>query len=139
MQPTGRRRPTRRRGRRGDERGVSSTELAVLMPVLILLVLMPIQVGLWWHAKQAAEVAAEQAANAAQLANGTAADGQAGAAGILDHAGNLRDVTVNVTRTVDTVIVDVRGQLGFSLFPGGWSVAAHAEAPIERFVPENQR
>ena len=125
--------------RRRDERGVSSTELAVLMPVLILLVLMPVQVGLWWHAKQAAEVAAEEAVNAAQIAHATAADGQQGAAAILDHAGNLRDVTVNVTRTADTVIVDIRGQLGFSLFPGGWTVTAHAEAPIERFVPETER
>ena len=118
------------------------------MPVLILLVLMPIQVGLWWHAKPAAEVAAEEAVNAAVIANATATDGQQGAAAILDHAGNLRDVTVNVTRTADTVNVtrtadtvalDVHGQLGFSLFPGGWGVTAHAEAPIERFIPETER
>ena len=127
------------RGRFADERGVTATELAVLMPVLILLVLLPIQVGLWWHAKQAAEVAAEQAVNAAASANATSADGRHGAASILGQAGNLRDVTVSVTRTGTAVVVDVHGELGFSLFPGPWQVNAHAEGPIERFVPENER
>lgn len=109
------------------------------MPVLILLVMLPVQVGLWWHAKQAAEVAAEEAVDAAQIATATAADGEAGAAAVLSQAGNLRNVTVTVNRTADTVSVDVRGDLGFSVFPGGWSVHAHAEAPIERFVPEPER
>lgn len=109
------------------------------MPVLILLVMLPVQVGLWWHAKQAAEVAAEEAVDAAQIATATAADGEAGAAAILSRAGNLRNVTVTVNRTADTVTVDVRGDLGFSVFPGGWNVHAHAEAPIERFVPEPER
>ena len=109
------------------------------MPVLILLVLTPVQVGLWWHGKQAAEVAAEEAANAAVVANATLADGQQAAAAILDHAGNLRDVTVHVTRTEATVTVEVHGQLGFSLFPGGWDVTARVEAPTERFIPETER
>ena len=49
------------------ERGAAATELAVLMPVLIMLVLIPVQVGLWWHAKQAAETAADEALDAATL------------------------------------------------------------------------
>ena len=129
----------RRRAARPRERAVTSTELAVLMPVLILLVLLPVQVGLWWHAKQAAETAAEEAVDAAKIAGATTDDGRAGAAAILDHSGNLHNVTVTVNRSANTVTVDVRGDLGFSLFPGGWGVSAHAEAPIERFVPETER
>lgn len=109
------------------------------MPVLILLVMLPVQVGLWWHAKHAAEVAAEEAVNAAQVATATPGDGEAGAAAILSQAGNLRNVTVTVNRSVDTVTVDVRGDLGFSVFPGGWGVHARAQAPIERFIPETER
>ncbi|MCC6438853.1 MAG: pilus assembly protein [Acidimicrobiales bacterium] len=111
----------------------------MLMPVLILLVMLPVQVGLWWHAKQAAEVAAEEAVDAAKIATATTADGEAGAAAILSQAGNLRNVTVTVSRTAETVTVDVQGELGFSVFPGGWSVHAHAEAPVERFIPEPER
>ncbi|MEZ5233405.1 MAG: TadE family protein [Acidimicrobiia bacterium] len=128
-----------RRPRVRGEGGATSTELAVLMPVLILLVMLPVQVGLWWHAKQAAEVAAEEAVDAAKIATATTADGEAGAAAILSQAGNLRNVTVTVSRTAETVTVDVQGELGFSVFPGGWSVHAHAEAPVERFIPEPER
>lgn len=121
------------------EGGATSTELAVLMPVLIVLVMLLVQVGLWWHAKQAAEVAAEEAVDAAKFATATTADGEAGAAAILSQAGNLRNVTVTVNRGAEAVTVDIQGDLGFSVFPGGWSVRAHAEAPIERFIPEPER
>lgn len=109
------------------------------MPVLILLVLLPVQVGLWWHAKQAAETAAEEALDAAQVDGATAADGQGGANAILGSAGNLRDVTVTVDRGPETVTVEIHGTLGFSIFPGAWTVTAQASGPVERFVPETDR
>lgn len=127
------------RSRESRERGAAATELAVLMPVLIMLVLIPVQVGLWWHAKQAAETAADEALDAAQVESATVADGQAGATAILGQAGNLENVVIDVDRSGTTVSVTVSGQLGFSIFPGPWSVAAHAEGPIERFIPVDER
>lgn len=121
------------------ERGAAATELAVLMPVLILLVLVPVQVGLWWHAKQAAETAAVEAVDAAQVQGATAADGQAGAEAILGQAGNLDRAIVNVDRTATVVNVTVTGQLSFSIFPGPWNVTAHAEGPVEQFIPADER
>lgn len=123
----------------GRDRGAAATELAVLMPVLIVLVLIPVQVGLWWHANQAAETAADEALDAAQVEFATAADGQAGARAILGQAGNLENVVIDVDRSGTTVNVSVSGNLGFSLFPGPWSVTAHAEGPIERFIPADER
>lgn len=131
--------PNRLRRLCRDDRGVSSTELAVIMPVLMLLVLMPMQVGLWWHGKQAAEVAAEHAADAAAASAAPPEAAQQGATAILGQAGNLRNVTLHVSQNGDTVAVDITGELGFSLFPGGWTVRAHAEKPIERFIPEPDR
>ena len=61
--------------RRRHEAGLTSTELAVLMPVLIALVLVPFQVALWWHAKQVADGAAREAIDAAQVVAATEADG----------------------------------------------------------------
>ena len=130
---------TRSRNRGDPERGAVATELAVLMPVLILLMLVPVQVGLWWHAKQAAQVAAEEALDAAQTLDGTAADGTAGAQAILSQAGNLSNADIDVNRATDTVIVTISGDLGFSIFPGAWSVTAHAEGPVERFIAEVDR
>ncbi len=121
------------------ERGAVATELAVLMPVLIVLVLVPVQVGLWWHGKQAAETAAEEALDAAQVASAGPAQGHAGAQAILGQAGNLNNVDITIDRTSEQVTVIVHGDLGFSIFPGSWSVTATAQGPVERFVSENDR
>lgn len=125
---------------RGDpERGAVATELAILMPVLILLTLLPVQVGLWWHAKQAAQVAAEEALDAAQPPAATRVDGIAGAEAVLGQAGNLTNASIDIERTAEEVIVTVRGDLGFSIFPGAWAVSANAQGPTERFVSEVDR
>jgi len=108
------------------------------MPVLIMLVLIPVQVGLWWHANQAAETAADEALDAAQVESATVADGRAGATAILGQAGNLENVVIDVDRSGTTVSVTVSGQLGFSIFPGPWSVTAHDQGPTERFRPEDE-
>jgi len=122
-----------------DEKGLTSTELAVLMPVLIALVLVPFQVALWWHANQIADAAAREAVDAAQVVTATADDGMRAAEWFLDAAGNLTDPEVTVTRTADTVTVEVKGRAP-RLVPGfDWRVAAHATGPIERFIPEPER
>lgn len=121
------------------EKGLTSTELAVIMPVLIALVLVPFQVALWWHAHQIADAAAREAVDAAQVATATADDGMRAAEWFLDAAGNITDPEVTVTRTTDTVSVEVTGRAP-RLVPGfGWQVTAHATGPIERFMPEPER
>ena len=122
-----------------DQRGLTSTELAVLMPVLIALVLVPFQVALWWHANQIVDAAAREAVDAAQVVTATADDGMRAAEWFLNAAGNITNPQVTVTRTVDTVSVEVTGRAP-RLVPGfDWQVAGHATGPIERFIPEPQR
>lgn len=124
---------------RQGEVGLTSTELAVLMPVVIALVLVPFQVGLWWHAKQVADGAARQAVDAAQIRDGTETDGVDAAIRFLTAAGNIEDPSVSVTRTVDTVTVEVTGRAP-RLIPGlDWQVTSEAAGPIERFIPEPER
>lgn len=122
---------------RSGEGGVTSTELAVLMPVVIALVLVPFQVGLWWHATQVAHAAAQEAVDAAQTLDGTEADGMAVATWFLDQAGHLTDTDVTVTRSDETVTAHVTGVAPRLLFD--WSVTATATGPVERFVPEPDR
>ena len=95
-----------RPSRATDDRGATTTELAVLMPAVIVVIMMIFQVAMFWHAKQAADVAAEEAVEAAQLATATAADGTAGANTILGQAGNLRNATVTVTRLPEMGVED---------------------------------
>jgi Flp pilus assembly protein TadG len=122
-----------------SETGLTSTELAVLMPVVIALVLVPFQVGLWWHAKQVADGAARQAVNAAQVEDGTETDGVDAAVRFLTAAGNIENPSVSVTRSVDTVTVEVTGRAP-RLIPGlDWQVTSQAAGPVERFIPEPDR
>ena len=128
-----------RNSKQRREVGLTSTELAVVMPILIALVLVPFQVGLWWHAKQVADGAAREAVDAAQVADATEADGRRAAQRFLDVAGNITQPEVTVTRTVDTVTVQVTGRAP-RLLPGfDWEVTARAVAPVERFIPEPDR
>lgn len=115
--------------------GVTSTEVAIVMPAMIIVILFVFQIALFWHAKQAADVAAEEAVDAAQVAAATAADGYAGADTILGQAGNLRNASVIVTRDPATGLVTatVTGQAPSIIPFGTWSVQATAQAPIEEF------
>ena len=125
--------------RRQREAGLTSTELAVVMPVLIALVLVPFQVGLWWHAKQVADAAAREGVDAAQVAAASEQDGERAARWFLDVAGNITEPRVTVTRTAETVTVEVTGRAP-RLLPGfDWRVTARAVAPVERFIPEPDR
>lgn len=123
--------------RRRREKGATSTEVAVLMPVLIALVLVPFQVGLWWHATQVANAAAQEAVDAAQVADADETDGIDAATWLLDRAGNLQGRHITVTRSADTVTAQVTGTAPRLLFD--WAVTATATAPVERFIPEPDR
>lgn len=131
--------PARSRAGQTDERGVAATEMAVLMPVLIVLVLMPMQFALWWHAKQAADTAAEECVEAAQVIGADVTnDGIAGARAILGQAGNLTNVVITPTPTADTIVCVVTGDLNYSII-GSYSVSSRAEGSIERFIAEDDR
>ena len=125
--------------RRKAQDGLTSTELAVIMPVLIMLILVPFQVALWWHADQIADAAAREAVDAAQVVTATEEDGIRAAAWFLNAAGNITEPQVTVTRTTDTVSVEVTGRAP-RLLPGfDWQVTARAAGPVERFIPEPDR
>ena len=124
---------------RREEGGLTSTELAVIMPVVIMLILVPFQVALWWHADQIADAAAREAVDAAQVVTATEEDGIRAAEWFLDAAGNITEAQVTVTRTTETVSVEVTGRAP-RLVPGfDWQVTARAAGPIERFIQEPDR
>lgn len=122
---------------RGD--GSSTTELVLLMPAVLLLIMVSVQAGLYLHAQQVVEAAAQQALEAAQAEGGQADTGQNEGESFLAEAGGVREPTVVVTRTADQVSVEVRGVAPNVLPLSAWAVAASADGPVERFVAEDQR
>lgn len=122
-----------------DERGMTTIQVAILFPAVLFWVMLIVQYGLWWHAKQVANAAAAEAVDAAQVSTGTARDGETAAAAYLEQAGNLSDITITVTREPNTVTAEVHGDAP-RLVPGfEWSVTARSAAPVERFIPEPER
>jgi len=126
-------------GRRRGDAGMTATQVAVLFPAILFWLMLIVQYGLWWHAKQVANAAAAEAVDAAQIHTGTAAEGEAAAASYLAQSGNLTGIAITVDRGPAVVTAEVSGGAP-QLVPGfSWSVTARSQAPVERFVPEPER
>ena len=124
---------------RQGEDGMTATQVTILMPVLLFWIMLIVQYGLWYHAKEVASAAAAEAVDVAQTPTGTAMAGEDAAGTFLAGAGNLSSVTVTVDRDLERVVAEVRGAAP-RLVPGfSWSVTARSEAPVERFVAEADR
>lgn len=122
-----------------DQRGMTAIQVAILFPAILFWLMLTVQYGLWWHAKQVANAAAAEAVDAAQVSSGTARDGEDAAASYLAQSGNLDGITVRVTRDPTVVTAEIHGDAP-QLVPGfAWSVVARSAAPVERFVPEAER
>ena len=123
---------------RGED-GLTSTALAVLMPALLMWIMLTVQYGLWFHAKQVAGAAAAEAVSGAKIPSGTSEAGQVAAESFLGQSGNLEEIRVSVDRAPDVVRVEITG-VAPQLVPGvRWSVTARAEAATERFIPQPER
>lgn len=122
---------------RRTDRGVSSVELVVTMPGLLLAVMLIVQVGLWQHAKHVAMASAQEGARAARQYHATAADGRHRAEAYLAELTPtiLEPRTVTAQRTATTATVRVQGEAA-SVFPWlGFRVDESSAGPVERFVP----
>lgn len=118
---------------------MTTSQVAIVFPALLFWIMLIVQYGLWFHAKQVAEAAAAEAVDAAQTPTASAEDGEGAARSFLATSGNLSNATVVVNRELTLVTVEVRGDAP-QLVPGfSWSVTARAESPLERFVPEPAR
>lgn len=123
---------------RGDC-GDASTQLVLLTPVLLLLVLLVVQLGLWLHASNVGAAAASRGVAAASVLDGSAAGGVAAATELADDAGARLASTPVVERRDGVVTARVEVRLR-SLLPGlPRTVTRVAVGPIERFVPEPER
>lgn len=124
--------------RNRDERGaVSLGQMVVIAPALLFGLMLIVQAGLYFHARNVVEQAAQEGAAEARAFDGNEASARQRALtylGILgDRALTNRDVTVN--RGTETATVTVTGEV-ISLVPFvSWSVSESASGPVERYVP----
>ena len=82
--------PRRRRQRVDGEEGSVSLQLAIIFPAVLLLILLAVQAGLWFHARHLAQAAAQEGLRAARQYDGSSSAGQTAASGLLGRdAGDL--------------------------------------------------
>ena len=121
-----------------DERGAMSlAQVVITAPALLFLLMLIVQFGLMFHARNIAEQAAQEGAAVARRFDGTQAEGREKALQLLTAVGEgtlkNRDVTAN--RTADTATVTVTGTV-VSVVPGfSLSVSESASGPVEKYVP----
>lgn len=124
-----------RPGRRRDERGAATAELVLVTPLMLFIILLIVQFGLWFHASHVAAAAAQEGARAARVQGSSAGAGQERAEELLDSVGRrlVLERSVSSTRDGEVARVEVAG-VAPQVVPGfRLPVSAESEAPIEEF------
>jgi len=130
------RRPPPSPSRRRPETGSATVEIAVLLPVVMLLLMSVVQAGIYFHTRAVATTAARKAVTAARIEDGTGGDGQLAAEQFLDQNGAaLQTRSVDVTRSETTATATVSGDVASVLFGFPFSVTVTVDAPVERVTP----
>lgn len=116
--------------------GNSSVEMAILLPVIVLILFAVIQSGIFAFGKSVAAGAAESAAQAAALEQGTTADAIQAAYDMIDAGGTLLSTPgVVVNRTTTTVTVTVNGNVPSVVpFINSLPVSQTVSYPVERIT-----
>lgn len=115
-----------------NERGLSeSTQWAILVPVLLVLVLGLVQLGVWLYARS---VASQAAAAVADLrAAGVRHQAEAKHVGErIATGGGLAEVAISFQDDADTVVVTVSGRAPLFFDIGQGLVLERAVLPLER-------
>lgn len=119
------------------ERGQATTEVVLLVPALLFLIMIVVQFGLWYHAQHVLQAAAAEGVRAVRVDGGTAAEGYERAEQILAaSAGTLvSHKRVSSSRDAEVATVEVSGRVAV-VVPGlTLPVTARAESPLELFRP----
>ena len=123
-----------RTGRDG-EAGQATTEVVLVVPALLALIMLVVQFGLWYHAEHVVQAAAQEGVRAARMEDGTAAAGESRAGAFLAAAGStlVDNSSVSARRDGETATVEVTGTVT-AVVPGlSLAVEASATIPVERF------
>jgi Flp pilus assembly protein TadG len=131
-----RRAPRARHGRL-DDRGSATVEVAIALPVVMLLLMLVVQAGVYFHTRAVSTTAAHKGLDALRVEEGSTPAARATTEDFLDrNAAALDSRVVGVDRTGEMAEVTVSGEVvslifGVDLFP----VRVTATAPIEQVTP----
>ena len=118
------------------DRGSSTVEFVIASAAMVLLLLMVVQVGVWYHTRAVAQTAARHGLDHVRTINGSPSEGIDVASEFLDQSGGgLENRNVDATRTAAVSSVTVSGRV-VSILPGvSFTVSVTVDAPTERIEP----
>lgn len=121
-----------------SERGAASLgQMVIIAPALLFGLMLIVQAGLYFHARNVAEQAAQEGAAEARSFDGNEGAARQRAQEYLEVLGDraLSDRDIAVERGQETASVTVSGNV-VSLVPFvSWKVSESASGPVERYVP----
>ena len=122
---------------RTDERGAGATEIVIITPLLLFMIMLIAQFALYMHASHIAQAAASEALSAARVSGGSAAAGTTEGQQVLTQLGSgpLHATSVTVVRGNTQASVTITGTV-VNVIPF-MDLTVHAEAvgPIDKFTP----
>ena len=130
-----RRSRTRRSATRG-ERGSSSIEMVIALPIVLTVLFLAVQAGTWFHARSIALASAQSGARTSAMLNSSLEAGLSNARSFAADVGGttLTGVTVTGDRTATSITVTVTGH-SVRLVPFmDVTVSQSATLPVERYT-----
>jgi Flp pilus assembly protein TadG len=120
-----------------DDRGAVTAELAVAMPLLLLVILLIAQFAVWAHATHIAQAAASETLAATRVYGGSTSMGYVEANHVIAQLGDgpLRSPATTITRGAQQSTVEVRGEAASVVPFLHLPVVARAVGPTERVTP----
>lgn len=118
------------------ERGSSSVEMVIALPIVLTVLFLAVQAGTWFHARSIALASAQSGARTSAMLNSTLEAGLSSARSFAADVGGttLTGVTVTGDRTASSTTVTVTGH-SVRLVPFmDVTVSQSATLPVERYT-----
>ena len=125
-----RRRPVR------EERGASSVEMVLALPIVLTVLFLAVQAGMWFYARSIALAAAETGARTSSMLDSSLQAGLSDARSFATGVGGttLTGVTVTGDRSATTTTVTVTGHTVRLVPFMDLTVSQTATVPVERYT-----
>ena len=130
------RRSRNRRSAKRGERGSSSIEMVIALPLVLTVLFLAVQAGTWFHARSIALASAQSGARTSAMLNSSLEAGLSSARSFAADVGGttLTGVTVTGDRTATSTTVTVTGH-SVRLVPFmDVTVSQSATLPVERYT-----
>ena len=121
-----------------NDEGSSTAEAVIIVPLTMIVFLVIFQIALWAHAYIVVENAASLGDQVARSYNTSVQQGIAETQSFISSTsgGDISDVNVNISRTVDNVNVSVTGKVS-SIVPFlSFNVSSVSTSPLQYFRPQ---